>query len=155
MRTLEGQLTLRDASFCILAARFNDRIVEDLLRGALDACRRHGIEDSAISIVRVPGAFELPLAAKQIARSGRFDGIIALGAVIRGATPHFDYVCAECTRGLGQVSLEFDIPVGFGVLTCDTVEQAVQRSGVKYGNKGADAAMAAIEMVSLLRQITA
>jgi 6,7-dimethyl-8-ribityllumazine synthase len=153
MRTLEGQLNVRDARFCIVAARFNDRIVEDLVRGALDALRRHGVADGAVDVVRVPGAFELPLAAKRVARTRQYDAIIALGVVIRGATPHFDYVCGECAAGLNRVSLEFDLPVGFGVLTCDTVDQAIERSGVKHGNKGADAALAAIEMVSLLRQI--
>lgn len=153
MRTLEGQLTLRDAKFCVLAARFNDRIVEDLIRGAGDALRRHGIGDSAIDLVRVPGAFELPLAARRLARTRQYDALVALGVVIRGATPHFDYVCGECAAGLSRVSLEFELPVGFGVLTCDTVDQAVERAGVKHGNKGADAALAAMEMVSLLRQI--
>jgi 6,7-dimethyl-8-ribityllumazine synthase len=153
MRTLEGQLNVRDARFCILAARFNDRIVEDLVRGALDALKRHGIPDTAVDLVRVPGAFELPLAAKKVARTRQYDGLIALGVVIRGGTPHFEYVCSECAAGLGQVSREFEVPLGFGVLTCDTVDQAIERSGIKHGNKGADAALAAIEMVSLLRQI--
>jgi 6,7-dimethyl-8-ribityllumazine synthase len=153
MRTLEGQLNVRDARFCILAARFNDRIVEDLVRGALDVLKRHGIADTSVDLVRVPGAFELPLAAKRLARTRQYDGLIALGVVIRGATPHFDYVCGECAAGLARVSREFEVPVGFGVLTCDTVDQAIERSGVKHGNKGADAALAAIEMVSLLRQI--
>jgi 6,7-dimethyl-8-ribityllumazine synthase len=152
MRTIEGQLNVRDARFCVLAARFNDRIVEDLVRGALDALRRHGVAESAVDVVRVPGAFELPLAAKRAARTRQYDGLVALGVVIRGATPHFDYVCGECAAGLSRVSLEFELPVGFGVLTCDTVDQAVERAGVKHGNKGADAALAAIEMVSLLRQ---
>lgn len=153
MRTLEGQLTVRDAKFCVLAARFNDRIVEDLVRGALDALKRHGVPDSAVDVVRVPGAFELPLAAKRLARTRLYDGIVALGVVIRGATPHFDFVCGECAAGLSRVSQEFDLPIGFGVLTCDTVDQAVERAGVKHGNKGADAALATMEMVSLLRQI--
>jgi 6,7-dimethyl-8-ribityllumazine synthase len=153
MRTLEGQLNLQDAKFCLLAARFNDRIVEDLIRGALDALRRHGVSESAVDLVRVPGAFELPLAAKKVARLGQYDAIVALGVVIRGGTPHFDYVCGECIAGLNRVSLEFEVPVGFGVLTCDTVDQALERAGIKHGNKGADAALAAIEMVSLLRQI--
>lgn len=153
MRTIEGQFTVRDAKFCILAARFNDRIVEDLVRGALDALKRHGVPESAVDLVRVPGAFELPLAAKKVARTRQYDGLVALGVVIRGATPHFDYVCGECAAGLARVSLDFDLPIGFGVLTCDTVDQAVERSGVKHGNKGADAALAAIEMVSLLRQV--
>jgi 6,7-dimethyl-8-ribityllumazine synthase len=154
MRTLEGQLTVRDARFCILAARFNGRIVEDLIRGALDALHRHGVPDSAVDLVRVPGAMELPLAAKKLARTRQYEGLIALGVVIRGATPHFNYVCGECASGLSRVSQEFEVPVGFGVLTCDTVDQAVERAGVKHGNKGADAALAAVEMVSLLRQIT-
>jgi 6,7-dimethyl-8-ribityllumazine synthase len=153
MRTLEGQLTVRDAKFCVVAARFNERIVEDLVRGALDALKRHGVPDSAVDLVRVPGAFELPLAARKLARTRQYDGLVALGVVIRGATPHFDYVCSECAAGLSRVSLEFDLPIGFGVLTCDTVDQAVERSGVKHGNKGADAALATMEMVSLLRQI--
>ncbi|GMW06743.1 MAG: 6,7-dimethyl-8-ribityllumazine synthase [Gammaproteobacteria bacterium] len=153
MRILEGQLNVRDARFCVLAARFNDRIVEDLVRGALDALKRHGVEEAAVDLVRVPGAFELPLAAKRAALTRQYDGLVALGVVIRGATPHFDYVCGECAAGLRQVSLDMEIPVGFGVLTCDTVDQAVERSGVKHGNKGADAALATMEMVSLLRQI--
>jgi 6,7-dimethyl-8-ribityllumazine synthase len=153
MRTIEGQLTVRDARFCVLAARFNDRIVDDLVRGALDSLRRHGVPDSAVDVVRVPGAFELPLAAKKLARTRQYDGLVALGVVIRGATPHFDYVCSECAAGLNRVSHEFDLPIGFGVLTCDTVDQAIERAGVKHGNKGADAALAAMEMVSLLRQI--
>ena len=153
MRTFEGQLTVQDAKFCVLAARFNDRIVEDLVRGALDALRRHGVADSAVDLVRVPGAFELPLAAKKVARTRRYDAIVALGVVIRGATPHFDFVCGECAAGLNRVSLEFEVPIGFGVLTCDTVDQALERAGIKHGNKGADAALAAIEMASLLRQL--
>ncbi len=153
MKIIEGQLNVRDARFCILAARFNDRIVEDLIRGALDALKRHGVAEAAIDIVRVPGAFELPLAARKVARMRHYDGLIALGVVIRGATPHFDYVCGECAAGLNRVSLEFEVPLGFGVLTCDTVDQAIERSGVKHGNKGADSALAALEMVSLLRQI--
>jgi 6,7-dimethyl-8-ribityllumazine synthase len=153
MRTLEGQLNVRDARFCILAARFNDRIVEDLIRGALDALKRHGIPETAIDLVRVPGAFELPLAARKVARTRQYDGLIALGVVIRGATPHFEYVCRECAAGLGRVSTEFEVPLGFGVLTCDTVDQAIERAGIKHGNKGTDAALAAMEMVSLLRQI--
>lgn len=144
---------MRDAKFCVLAARFNDRIVEDLIRGALDALHRHGVAESAIDLVRVPGAFELPLAAKRVARTRQYDALIALGAVIRGATPHFDYVCGECAAGLSRVSLEFEVPIGFGLLTCDTVDQALERSGIKHGNKGADAALAAMEMAGLLRQL--
>jgi 6,7-dimethyl-8-ribityllumazine synthase len=155
MGTTEGQLVVRDARFCILAARFNDQIVENLLRGAIDALVRHGATESAIDIVRVPGAFELPLAARRIAGSRKYDALVALGVVIRGATPHFDYVCAECAAGLSRASADLGIPIGFGVLTCDTVDQALERAGAKQGNKGADAALAAIEMVNLLRQIGA
>jgi 6,7-dimethyl-8-ribityllumazine synthase len=153
MRTFEGQLAGRDARFCIIAARFNDSIVEDLVRGALDALRRHGVPEGAVDLVRVPGAFELPLAARRVTRVRQYDALIALGVVIRGATPHFDIVCNECAAGLNRVSLEQDIPIGFGVLTCDTIDQAVERSGAKHGNKGADAALAAIEMVNLLRTL--
>lgn len=153
MQTIQGQPVIRDERFCLVAARFNDGIVEKLVQGAVDTLTNHGVNESRIQLVRVPGAYELPLAVKRIAKSRRFDGIIALGAVIRGATPHFDYVCGECASGLSQVSLEFEIPVGFGVLTCDSVEQAVERSGTNAANKGAEAAQAAIEMASLLRQL--
>jgi 6,7-dimethyl-8-ribityllumazine synthase len=153
MRTLEGQLTVRDAKFCVVAARFNERIVEDLVRGALDALKRHGVPDSAVDLVRVPGAFELPLAAQRLAVAEKYDAVIALGCVIRGGTPHFEYVAGECAAGLTRVALKFDVPVCFGVLTTDTVEQARERAGGKEGNKGADAAMTAIEMVQVLRQI--
>jgi len=146
-------MVLRDERFCLIAARFNESIVEKLVSGAVDTLTRHGIDESAIQLVYAPGAFELPLVAKRIAKSRRFDGIVALGTVIRGATPHFDYVCSQCASGLTQVGLEFEIPIGFGVLTCDTIEQAVERSGTKAGNKGAEAAQAAIEMASLLRQL--
>ncbi len=153
MNTVEGQLVVRDERFCIVAARFNESIVERLVQGALDALKRHGANDSKIPVIRVPGAYELPLAVQRAAKSRSYDGIIALGVVIRGATPHFDYVCNECAAGLSRISLDMEIPVGFGLLTCDTVEQAIERSGTKAGNKGADAALATIEMVSLLRQI--
>jgi len=153
IRTLQGDLLARDLRIAIVAARFNDAIVEHLIRGAVDTLLRHGASEKQIEIIRVPGAFDLPLIVKKVAASKRCDAVVALGAVIRGATPHFDYVCGECAAGLNRVSLEFDVPIGFGVLTCDTVDQAVERSGVKHGNKGADAALAAIEMVSLLRQI--
>lgn len=149
----EGQLVVRDARFCILAARFNEKIVNSLVEGATDTLRRHGAADADIHLIKVPGAFELPLAAQAAAKQRVYDGIIAVGAVIRGATPHFDYVCAECASGLSAVSLQFDMPIGFGVLTCDTVEQAIERAGTKAGNKGSDAALATIEMVSLLRQM--
>ncbi|HHQ13431.1 MAG TPA: 6,7-dimethyl-8-ribityllumazine synthase [Chromatiales bacterium] len=153
MRTTEGRLTIRDERFCIVAARFNDSIVQRLIDGAVDALRRHGAGDSQLQLVRVPGAFELPLAVKRVAVARQFDGVIALGAVIRGATPHFEYVCSEAASGLQKVMLETGVPVGFGVLTCDTIEQAVERAGTKAGNKGVDAAMTTIEMVNLLRQI--
>ncbi len=154
-KVTEGQLVVRDARFCVLAARFNEKVVSSLVDGAIDTLKRHGAADADIHLVRVPGAFELPLAARRIAKQRGCDGIVAVGAVIRGATPHFDYVCAECASGLSAVSLQFDMPIGFGVLTCDTVEQAFERAGTKAGNKGADAALATIEMVSLLRQLGA
>lgn len=153
MRTTEGQLIIRDERIVIIAARFNESIVENLVTGAIDALKRHGASDAQLQIVRVPGAWELPLAAQRLAKSRQVEGIIALGVVIRGATPHFDYVCSECASGLSRVSLAHDMPIGFGVLTCDTIEQAVERSGTKAGNKGADAAMATIEMISVLHQL--
>jgi 6,7-dimethyl-8-ribityllumazine synthase len=151
--SIGGNLNAVDAKFCILAARFNSFIVERLVEGAIDALVRHGIERDNIEIVRVPGAYEMPITAQRIARRDRYDAIIALGAVIRGATPHFDYVAGECSKGLAQVSLAEDLPVIFGVLTTDTIEQAVERAGTKAGNKGAEAAVSAIEMISLLRQL--
>jgi 6,7-dimethyl-8-ribityllumazine synthase len=152
---MEGQLIVRDARFCIIAARFNDGIVAELIRGAVETLTRHGAVESAIDLVRVPGAFELPLVARRVARTRQYDGIVALGVVIRGATPHFDYICSECAAGLSRVGQEFEVPIGFGVLTTDTLDQALERAGAKHGNKGADAALAAIEMVNLLRQLGA
>lgn len=153
MPTIEGQLVVRDERFCVVAARFNESIVDRLIHGAIDALTRHGADESKIQLIRVPGAYELPLAVQRAAKARQYDGIVALATVIRGATPHFDYVCSECASGLTRVSLEQDIPIGFGLLTCDTIEQAIERSGTKAGNKGFDAALATIEMVSLLRQI--
>ncbi len=153
MEMIEGQIIVRDEQFCIVAARFNESIVENLIRGALDALNRHGASASQIPVYRVPGAYELPLAVQRVAKTRQYDGIVALATVIRGATPHFEYVCNECAGGLSRISLDLEIPIGFGLLTCDTIEQAIERSGSKAGNKGADAALAAIEMVSLLRQI--
>ena len=153
MKSTEGQLVVRDERFCIIAARFNETIVDRLMQGSIDALKRHGADETQIGIVRVPGAVELPLAAQRVAKTRQYDGIIALGTVIRGATPHFDYVCSECASGLTRVSLEHDIPIGFGVLTTENIEQALERSGTKAGNKGIDAALTTIEMVSLLRQI--
>jgi len=150
---LEGDFCATDAKFASVVARFNSFVVESLLSGALDALARHGVSETNIEIIRVPGAFEMPLAVKQVAKKRKPDAIIALGAVIRGGTPHFDFVAGECTKGVANVMLDSDIPVSFGVLTTDTIEQAIERSGTKAGNKGADAAIGALEMVSLLRAL--
>lgn len=152
-KVIEGDLVVRGARFGIVAGRFNSFIVESLLKGAIDTLVRHGASDSDIHVVYVPGAYEIPLVAQKMASSKRYDAIIALGAVIRGATPHFDYVAGECTKGLSTVGLNNELPVAFGVLTVDTIEQAIERAGTKAGNKGVDAAMSAIEMVNLLRQL--
>ncbi len=151
--TIEGRLHLDSAKFALLVARFNGFIVDNLLAGAQDTLRRSGIDPGDITIVRVPGAFEMPLVADKLAASGKYDAIIALGAVIRGATPHFDFVAGECSKGLAQISLKHSLPVAFGVLTTDTIEQAIERAGTKAGNKGAEAANTAIEMVSLLSEL--
>jgi 6,7-dimethyl-8-ribityllumazine synthase len=153
INTLEGDFRVEGARFGIVVSRFNSFVVEHLLGGALDALLRHGVPRSDITVVRVPGSWEIPLAAKRLAAGGGLDAIIALGAVIRGGTPHFEYVAGECTKGLAQVSLEHSIPVGFGVLTVDTIEQAIERSGTKAGNKGVEAALSALEMVSVLRKL--
>jgi len=153
MKSIEGNLVVGDARFCVIAARFNDAIVARMLEGAIDALQRHGADESQIHVVRVPGAFELPLAAREVARSRQYEAIVALGVVIRGATPHFDFVCGEAAAGLSRISLEHGLPIGFGLLTCDTIEQAIERAGTKAGNKGVDAALTAIEMVNLLRQL--
>ncbi|MBF0470829.1 MAG: 6,7-dimethyl-8-ribityllumazine synthase [Gammaproteobacteria bacterium] len=151
MQTTEGDLTINGIRFGIVVGRFNSFVVEHLLEGAVDCLLRHGAKKDEMEIVRVPGAFEIPLITQRLARQKRFDAIIALGAVIRGGTPHFDYVAGECTKGLASVSLAEDIPIAFGVLTVDTIEQAIERSGTKAGNKGAEAALSVIEMVNLLR----
>ena len=153
IKTLEGNYTNATASYWIAVARFNSFIVERLLDGALDALRKHGVQERDITVVRVPGAYELPLAVKKMADSKSYDAIISLGAVIRGGTPHFEYVAGECVKGLSQVSLNSGIPVAFGVLTVDTIEQAIERAGTKAGNKGEEAALTAIEMLSLSRQL--
>ncbi len=153
IKTIEGDLQVRDLRFAILAARFNDFIVEQLVRGALDTLRRHGAANEQIHIVRAPGAFDLPLVARKLALSGHYDAIIALGAVIKGATAHFDYVAGECASGLARAANDSGVPVAFGVLTTDTIEQAIERAGAKAGNKGADAAQTALELANLLRQI--
>lgn len=150
---IEGQLILRNARVALLVARFNSFIVESLLSGAIACLKRHGAEEHDLQIVRVPGAFEMPLAAKRLAASKRYDAIIALGAVIRGGTPHFEYVAGECTKGLAGVSMQYDVPIAFGVLTVDSIEQAIERAGTKAGNKGEEAALSAIEMINVLREI--
>ena len=152
-RVIEGDLIATTASITIVVARFNELVVDSLLKGALDALKRHGVQDSNVTIVKVPGAFELPLAAKKAAEQEGCDAVIVLGAVIRGGTPHFDYVAGQAASGIAQVGLDSNKPVIFGVLTTDSIEQAVERSGTKAGNKGADAAVTAIEMISLLRKM--
>jgi 6,7-dimethyl-8-ribityllumazine synthase len=152
-KTLEGKLVAKGLKFGIVLSRFNNFIGERLLEGALDALHRSGAEEEDCSIARVPGAFEIPLAAKKMAKSGRYDAIICLGCVIRGATPHFAYIAAEVTKGIASLSMESEVPVSFGVLITDTIEQAIERAGTKIGNKGFDAAMSAIEMANLLREI--
>jgi len=153
IRTLEGDFSPTNASYVLVVSRFNGFIVDSLLAGAIDTLVRHGVAEKNITVVKVPGAFELPLVAQKLAVSKKYDAIIALGAVIRGSTPHFDYVAGECAKGLGQVGMQQDLPVVFGVLTVDSIEQAVERAGTKAGNKGSDAAMTAIELVSLLRKL--
>ncbi len=153
IQEIEGNLNIRSARIALLVSRFNSFIVESLLNGAVDTLKRHGAEHHDLQIVRVPGAFEMPLAAKRLAASQRYDAIIALGAVIRGGTPHFEYVAGECTKGLATVSMQYDLPVAFGVLTVDSIEQAIERAGTKAGNKGVEAAMSAIEMINVLREI--
>ena len=151
MKTFEGQLVAGNEKFCIILSRFNDFIGSKLLSGAIDELIRHGVSDENIDVVKVPGAFEIPLAAQKFAKSGRYNAIITLGAVIKGSTSHFDYVCAEVSKGVAQVSLQTGIPVIFGVLTTDNIEQAIERAGTKAGNKGSDAAKAAIEMANLMK----
>jgi len=153
IKTIEGELRVAQARFCLVVSRFNGFITESLLAGAIDTLKRHGAAESDLVVVRVPGAFEMPVAVQRIAAKGGFDAILALGAVIRGGTPHFDFVAGECVKGLAQVSLQHGIPVAFGVLTVDSIDQAIERAGTKAGNKGAEAAMSAIEMVNLLRQL--
>lgn len=155
IKTFEGTFIAPHGRFALVVGRFNSFVVESLLQGAIDALVRHGIKPDDLTIIRVPGAFEIPLAVQKIAQRDEFDAIIALGAVIRGGTPHFEYVAGECTKGLAQVSMEFGVPVSFGVLTVDSIEQAIERSGTKAGNKGAEAALSALEMVSLLAQLEA
>ncbi|HQY69500.1 MAG TPA: 6,7-dimethyl-8-ribityllumazine synthase [Pseudomonadales bacterium] len=153
IRTIEGVFAAGEARFALVASRFNSFVVESLIAGAVDTLRRHGVADAQITLVRSPGAFELPLVVQKVAASGNFDAIVALGAVIRGGTPHFEYVAGECTKGIAQVSLASGLPIAFGVLTVDTIEQAIERAGTKAGNKGAEAALSALEMVSLLGRL--
>ena len=153
IRNVEGDHLARDLRFAIVASRFNEFIVESLIRGAIEALGRHGASEKQIELIRVPGAFEMPLTVKKLLAARRHDAVIALGAVIRGATPHFQYVAGECASGLARVALETGIPIAFGVLTTDSVEQAVERAGGKNGNKGAEAAVTAIEMANLLRRL--
>lgn len=153
IKTIEGQLQAQGLKFTIIASRFNDFIVDRLTGGAVDYLLRHGAVREDITIVRVPGAFEMPIVASKVARAGKSDAIICVGAVIRGATPHFDYVCSEATKGIAHVALETGVPIGFGLLTTDTLEQSIERAGSKAGNKGVDAAAAALETLRVLRQL--
>ena len=155
LQTIEGSLQANGGKYAIVVGRWNAFVVESLVNGAVDSLTRHGVPEEDITIVRCPGAFEIPLTVKKVAKTQRFDAIIALGAVIRGGTPHFEFVANECVKGLSQVNLDQEIPVSFGVLTVDTIEQAVERAGTKAGNKGEEAAMAAFEMVSLLKKLEA
>ncbi|WP_028293303.1 6,7-dimethyl-8-ribityllumazine synthase [Oceanobacter kriegii] len=153
IQVIEGNLTPNSGKYAIVVGRWNAFVVESLLEGAVDSLLRHGVEKDNITIIRAPGAFEIPLVVQRVAATEKHDAIIALGAVIRGGTPHFEYVAGECTKGLASVSLEYGIPVSFGVLTVDSIEQAIERSGTKAGNKGEEAAMSAFEMVSLLNAL--
>lgn len=152
-KIIEGKIVAKGMKFGIVASRFNDFICGRLIEGAVDALVRAGADEKDMVIYKVPGSFELPLTAKKVAKSGRYDAIICLGAIIRGATPHFEYISAEVSKGIAVVGLETEVPVVFGVLTTDTIEQAIERAGTKSGNKGADAAMTAIEMVDLFKKI--
>jgi 6,7-dimethyl-8-ribityllumazine synthase len=153
MNMYEGKLVAQGLKFGIIVGRFNEFIGGKLLSGALDGLKRHGVDENEIEIAWVPGAFEMPLVAKKLAKSGKYDAVICVGAVIRGSTPHFDYVSSEVSKGIASVSLETEVPVIFGVLTTDTIEQAIERAGTKAGNKGYDAAVTAIEMANLLKQL--
>ena len=155
IRTIEGDFVSVQGRYALVVGRFNSFVVESLLSGAIDALKRHGVKEADVTIVRAPGAFEIPLVVKKVAETKQFDAIVTLGAVIRGGTPHFEYVAGECVKGIGSLSLEYGIPVAFGVLTVDSIEQAIERSGTKAGNKGAEAAMSAVEMVSLFKQLEA
>lgn len=153
IKIIQGNLVAQDDKYAIVIARFNDFIGSKLLEGCVDALKRHGVDDENIEVVWVPGAFEIPLVAKKLAKSSKYSAVITLGAVIKGSTPHFDYVSAEVSKGVAHVALQSDIPVIFGVLTTDNIEQAIERAGTKAGNKGADAAKTAIEMVNLIKEL--
>ncbi len=152
-QVIEGNLSGQGRKVCIVASRFNSFIVDQLETGAIDALVRHGTDRASIAVVKAPGAYELPLVVQRVAAGKKYDAIIAIGAVIRGGTPHFEYVAGECVKGISSVALKYDIPVSFGVLTVDTIEQAIERAGTKAGNKGAEAALSAIEMMSLLENL--
>ena len=153
MRTFEGKFNGENIKIAIVAGRFNEFITSKLVGGALDVLKRNDVSEENIDIAWVPGAFEIPLITKKLANTGKYDAIIALGAVIKGSTPHFDYVCAEVSKGVAQISLQTDLPVIFGVLTTNNIEEAIERAGTKTGNKGADAAFSAIEMINLIKEI--
>lgn len=153
IKTIEGDFTASKGKFALVVGRWNSFVVESLKEGAIDSLKRHGVSEDNITIIYAPGAFEIPLVCKKAAASGNYDAIIALGAVIRGGTPHFEFVAGECVKGLAQVINDYGLPVAFGVLTVDTIEQAVERSGTKAGNKGEEAALSALEMVSLLEKM--
>ncbi len=153
-RTIEGKLDAKGLNIAIIMSRFNDFVVNRLLGGARDALIRHGAEEDAIDVIKTPGSFEIPLLAQRAAKTGKYDAVICLGAVIRGATPHFDYVAAEVSKGIAAVGLETGVPIAFGILTTDTIEQAIERAGSKSGNKGWDAALSAIEMANVLKQFS-
>ena len=155
MKTYEGSLVAKSMKVAIVAARFNEFITSKLIGGAMDGLSRHGVQENDVHLAWVPGAFEIPLIASKLAASGKYDAVICLGAVIRGSTSHYDYVCAEVSKGIAQVSLQSQVPVLFGVLTTDTIEQAIERAGTKAGNKGYDCALSAVEMVNLIREVEA
>lgn len=150
---ISGELLGSNHKIALVVGRFNSFVVESLVTGAIDILTRHSVEESNITVIRVPGAHEIPLVVQQLAKSGNYDGVVALGAVIRGGTPHFDYVAGECAKGLSKIALETAVPIGFGVLTVESIEQAIERSGTKAGNKGAEAALTVVEMINLLKKI--
>ncbi|CAK7052861.1 MAG: 6,7-dimethyl-8-ribityllumazine synthase [Desulfovibrio sp.] len=153
VKTIAGQLDAKGLKVAVVATRFNDFIVDRLVGGALDYLERHGLDMANVTVVRIPGAFEMPLVCQKLAASGKYDGILALGAVIRGGTPHFDYVCAEASKGIAQAMMQHSMPVGFGLLTCDNIEQAIERAGSKAGNKGVEAAAAMLETIRVMEQL--